>query len=133
MLTKKNFLRILIVFLIFFTVGFIRQWGSLTGQYQKCINKEYSTKKNSDGMDFNEWWLEIHDNFSTEYKAESSFYGGLTTGVLGTVVSLYVYILYKLFSSKNEKKIRIGAALVIAALICLASYFYFVANFEIVF
>ncbi len=129
---KKWLLRTIILFVIFFTFGFIQRWYYLTEDYQKCINKEYSTEIH-DGMDFNEWWLDIHDNFSTEYKLEYSFYSGIASGILYSIVVLYLWLLYELFKSKDTKKIGIGIFLITVALIGLCLYYWFVSNFEIVF
>ena len=130
---KRIFLRFVIIFAIFFIFGFIINWKTLTEEYYKCINKEYSTYEDSNGQDFNEWWLEIHDNFSTTYKTENSFYGGLWYGILGTVVSSYIYLLYKLFSSKNMKKVIVGFTLIIITLICLFLCYVFITNFKLTF
>lgn len=130
---KKIFFRLIIIFVTFFTIGFILNWKSYTEEYHKCVNKEYSTYEDSNGQDFNEWWLEIHDNFSTTYKTENSFYGGLSYGILGTVISSYIYLLYKLFSSKNMKKVIVGFILIIITLICLFLFYVFITNFKLVF
>lgn len=128
---KRIFSRFVIIFAIFFIIGFIMQWKTLTEEYYKCVNKEFSTYEDSNGQDFNEWWLEIHDNFSTTYKAESSFRGGLLFGTLGTVISSYIYLLYKLFSSKNMKKVIVGFTLIIITLICLFVFYIFITNFKL--
>ena len=116
---------------MFFIVGFISQWICETQEYYKCINKEYSTLKNGEGQDFNEWWLEIHDNFSTAYKTEISFKSGLSTGISSVIIFSYLYLLYKLFSSKNIKNIIIGFFLIIVTLICLFSTYIFLMNLKL--
>lgn len=130
---KRIFFRLIVIFVVFFVVGFIMNWKKTTEEYYKCINKEFSTVEDSNGQDFNEWWLEIHDNFSTTYKTELSFHGGLLFGALGTAVSSYIYLLYKLFSSKNMKKVITGLTLIIITLICLFLIYIFIANFNLVF
>lgn len=130
---KRIFFKLIIIFVIFFTIGFISNWKSYTEEYYKCVNKKYSTYEDSNGQDFNEWWLEIHDNFSTTYKTENSFYGGLSYGILGIVISSYIYLLYKLFSSKNMKKVIVGFILIIITLICLFLCYVFIINFKLTF
>ncbi|MBE5876244.1 MAG: hypothetical protein E7290_05100 [Lachnospiraceae bacterium] len=133
---KRILSRILVAFLIFiafFVIGFAFEWTSLTKEHQKCINKEFSNYEDKGGPDLNEMYLEIHDNYSTAYKMEFSFYGGLLIATIGTAVSSYIYLLYKLFSSKDKKKINIGFIIIAVTLVCLCYYFYFVTNFELVF
>lgn len=130
---KKMFFKLIIIFVAFFIFGFVMRWKSLTEEYDKCINKEFFTYEDSNGQDFNEWWLDIHDNFSTTYKTEYSFYAGLGCGIRGAVASSYIYLLYKLFSSKDKKKVIAGFALIVTTLIFLFLIYFFITNFKIVF
>lgn len=129
---KKCVLIILVVFIVFFAIATIHKWFLLTEEYQKCMNKEYAIVEDIE-FDLNEYFLEMHDNYSVKYKMMASAVNGLVLGAFAAGIVSYLCLLYWLFTSKEEKKITIAWVLVVLALVCIFIYWYFVANFKIVF
>lgn len=129
---KKCVLIIIVVFIVFFAIAAIHQWYLLTEEYQKCINGYYYVDEDL-GIDDNAYYMEMHDNYSVKYKMLASAVNGLVLGAFAAGIASYLCLLYWLFTSKEEKKITIAWVLVVLALVCIFTYWYFVANFKIEF
>lgn len=116
-LKKRYVLGILVVFIVAFAIEAGLQWHYLTEEYEKCMNKEYYVDE-ALGIDENAFYMEFHDNFSVRYKTIYSVTNGLVCGICISTFVSYLFLLYKLFTSKEKKKILTGVLLVVVVAMC---------------
>ena len=108
MKNKQIVIRFLVLFIVLFAVGAAIEWIDLEVTYRKCLNKEYSTVISSDGKDFNDFMMEVNKEFTLEYRFKSMLNCGIFYSFWGTVISLYMYNMYKLITSKIRHRKIVG-------------------------
>lgn len=103
---KSMLMKLIIIYLIFFSIGFVKEWITINKLYESNLNKLYSEEGdnlNIDDVDYSYKYFQ-KNKYDTALLIRESLKYGLSFGVLTTFFPIYISIMYKWFDFKTIKE-----------------------------